>query len=92
MGGKTWSRKEEILYWEELIPNSPKRLGRDLKTKKEKTWVWIARGMTDGMGADARRKYTPLCVCKSCFLVCCRRQPTARQGQRLRADHASFTS
>jgi hypothetical protein len=65
MGGKTWSRQEELLYWEELIPNSPKRLGKDLKSKKEKPWGWVARGMTEGMGADARRKYTPLCVCKS---------------------------
>ncbi|KAH6637033.1 hypothetical protein F5144DRAFT_204432 [Chaetomium tenue] len=67
MGGKTWSREEELLYWEKLIPNSPKRLGRDIKGREEKSWGWIAQGMTKGMGVNARRKYTPLCVFEHYF-------------------------
>ncbi|KAK3299392.1 uncharacterized protein B0H64DRAFT_99265 [Chaetomium fimeti] len=67
MGGKTWSRKEELVYWLELIPHSPKRLGHDLAANEEKAWNWVAQRMTKSMGSSARRKYTPLCVFEHYF-------------------------
>lgn len=68
MGGKIWSKEEEDLYWNELIPHSPKRLGDDLDNE-EQPWTWVAKQMRERMGKDARRKYTHLCVCKCIFLV-----------------------
>ncbi|KAH6845560.1 hypothetical protein B0I37DRAFT_417089 [Chaetomium sp. MPI-CAGE-AT-0009] len=67
MGGKTWSRQEEFIYWLELIPHSPKRLGRNIVANEEKSWGWVAQRMTKKMGKGARRKYTPLCVFEHYF-------------------------
>lgn len=71
MGGKVWSKEEEDIFWLQLIPHSPKRLGADLDND-EQSWEWVARQMADIMGDGARRKYTHLCVCKYFYPV----QPT----------------
>ncbi|KAK4157572.1 hypothetical protein C8A00DRAFT_29415 [Chaetomidium leptoderma] len=73
MGGKTWSKEEEEVYWTQLIPHSPKRLGADL-ANKERSWDWVAVQMTRIMGdiakekrQDPRREYTHLCVFEHYF-------------------------
>jgi len=64
MGGRIWSKQEEVIFWKKLIPHSPKRLGKDLENE-EKSWEWVAQEMTERMGKNARREYTALGVCKS---------------------------
>jgi hypothetical protein len=64
MGGKVWSKEEETVFWEQLIPHSPKRLGDDIENNEEKSWEWIAEEMKEAMGDDARRNYTYLSVCE----------------------------
>ena len=65
MGGKTWSKDEELVFWKELIPHSPKRLGEDRVRNEEKPWEWVAEEMERRLGNKARRDYTHLGVCES---------------------------
>lgn len=64
MGGKVWSAEEEEVFWKQLIPHSPKRLGKDLEENEEKSWHWVAEQMDRIMGDRGRRTYTHLCVCE----------------------------
>lgn len=64
MGGKLWSKDEEEVFWLQLIPHSPKRIGDDRVKNKEHSWYWFADQMTQIMAHNARREYTPLCVCE----------------------------
>ncbi|KAK4127424.1 hypothetical protein N657DRAFT_678032 [Parathielavia appendiculata] len=66
MGGKVWSKKEEEHFWLELVPHSPKRLGKDRKNE-EKSWDWVGSKMKEYMGDEARRDYTQLCVFEHYF-------------------------
>lgn len=84
MGGKTWSREEELIYWKELIPHSPKRLGKDIGLNKEREWTWVAKQMKLRAGEDARRGYTHLCVCRfALFTLYATRQRQAVTNSRL---------
>ncbi len=68
MGGKVWSKDEETVFWKELIPHSPKRLGEDRVRNKERSWYWVANQMTIIMGTKARREYTHLGVCEYLYI------------------------
>ncbi|KAK0728154.1 hypothetical protein B0T26DRAFT_672735 [Lasiosphaeria miniovina] len=66
MGGKVWSKEEEKIFWRDIIPFSPKRLGID-RANPEKTWTALAVDMTEIMneiqadsGEEPRRNYTYL--------------------------------
>ena len=61
MGGKTWSREEEVYFWTHVIPNSPARVNTILRPEKE--WDVLADEMTGAMGSKARRVYTKLGLC-----------------------------
>lgn len=68
MGGKTWSKKEERFFWEQIIPQSPKAVKRPLRIAD---WEECAQIMQRAMGEDARRAYTKLMLCWcSCFHTC----------------------
>ncbi|EGS17176.1 uncharacterized protein CTHT_0064910 [Thermochaetoides thermophila DSM 1495] len=56
MGGRIWSKQEEVIFWKKLIPHSPKRLGKDLENE-EKSWEWVAQEMTERMGKNARLEH-----------------------------------
>ncbi len=64
MGGKTWSREEEEVFWLQMVPLSPKRLGDDIEKNEERHWEWIAQEMKRIMGPNARRNYTGLSTCE----------------------------
>ncbi|KAK4147253.1 uncharacterized protein C8A04DRAFT_25058 [Dichotomopilus funicola] len=67
MGGRIWSRAEERIFWLQLVPHSPRRLGADLQNE-EQSWEWVAKQMTAKMGDNARRKYTGLGAFEHFFL------------------------
>ncbi|KAK4242256.1 hypothetical protein C8A03DRAFT_29517 [Achaetomium macrosporum] len=67
MGGKIWSKEEENIFWTELMPHSPKRLGADYRNNKEKGWDWVASEMAKRMSVR-RRQYTGLSVYEHYFL------------------------
>ncbi|KAL2266468.1 hypothetical protein VTJ83DRAFT_5820 [Remersonia thermophila] len=70
MGGKTWSRHEEVVFWRQLIPHTAKRLGDD-RNNEERDWNWVAEQMQAIMGDTARRQYTHLCVSEHYFQNTC---------------------
>ncbi|RCI17127.1 hypothetical protein L249_2109 [Ophiocordyceps polyrhachis-furcata BCC 54312] len=60
MGGKTWSRDEELLFWRIIVPVSPKAA---VDTGLRHTWAECATKMKlhfEGLGKRPRRKYTKL--------------------------------
>ncbi|KAL2136942.1 hypothetical protein VTI74DRAFT_103 [Chaetomium olivicolor] len=57
MGGRVWTRDEELVFWEQLIPHTSKRLEED-RGNPEKSWAWVAEQMGEIMGEKARRHYT----------------------------------
>ncbi|KAL2263477.1 hypothetical protein VTK26DRAFT_6593 [Humicola hyalothermophila] len=71
MGGKVWSKAEEDIFWGELIPHSPKRLGEDIQRNKEQSWSWFAEQMVERMAPNQRRNYTSLCVFEHYFQNAC---------------------
>lgn len=68
MGGKTWSREEEQLFWQVIVPRSPKGVN---PAGRISDWEECAKIMQRTMGQRARRNYTKLMLCKCC-------QPTER--------------
>ncbi|KAK3373819.1 hypothetical protein B0T24DRAFT_276496 [Lasiosphaeria ovina] len=73
MGGKVWSKEEEKVFWRDIIPFSPKRLGID-RANPEKTWTALAVDMTEIMneiqadsGEEPRRNYTYLSLFEHFF-------------------------
>ncbi|KAK3378496.1 hypothetical protein B0H63DRAFT_249026 [Podospora didyma] len=66
MGGKVWSRDEEVVFWKQIVTQSPKRAGLD-RLNAEKSWSSLATMMTRIMNAnkknpkeELRRNYTAL--------------------------------
>ncbi|KAJ4306464.1 hypothetical protein N0V88_001267 [Collariella sp. IMI 366227] len=57
MGGRIWSRDEELVFWTKLIPHSAKRLQKD-QGNPEQTWRWVRLQMAAILGEKARREYT----------------------------------
>ena len=63
MGGKVWTEKEEKMFWLQIVPQSPKRIGAD-KANPEKSWKDLAKEMQPRLGDDSKRKYTALMLCR----------------------------
>ncbi|KAJ9148323.1 hypothetical protein NKR23_g5169 [Pleurostoma richardsiae] len=66
MGGKVWSRDEERVFWLEVIPRSPKRIGVD-KARPKEEWDDLAVWMRLRMGEKALREYTGLMLFEHYF-------------------------
>ncbi|KAK4137528.1 hypothetical protein BT67DRAFT_371107 [Trichocladium antarcticum] len=81
MGGKLWSKDEEEVFWLQLIPHSPKRIGDDRVKNKEHSWYWFADQMIQIMGHNARREYTPLCVFEHYFQNACLGRFSSKVGR-----------
>ena len=60
MGGKTWSREEELYFWRVIVPLSPKAA---VPTGKPLDWEQLSMDMQRHFGANARRRYTNLMLC-----------------------------
>ncbi|RDA92375.1 hypothetical protein CP533_4427 [Ophiocordyceps camponoti-saundersi (nom. inval.)] len=60
MGGKTWSRDEEVYFWRSVVPVSPKAV---IETGLRYTWAECATRMKhyfERLGQRPRRQYTKL--------------------------------
>jgi hypothetical protein len=68
MGGKVWSKEEEKVFWRIIIPQSVKRAGIDVGIHDPKRWDHLVPDMNLHAGAEARRNYTGLMLCKT-FLI-----------------------
>lgn len=93
MGGQLWTETEEDYFWEEIVPNSDKKLGytRDQRSQV-KTWEQLAADMRAAMatkfrklGKEVPRKYTALTLGKPIipssilpFSFCCLPCPCSR--------------
>ncbi|KAM4056317.1 hypothetical protein HRG_003234 [Hirsutella rhossiliensis] len=64
MGGKTWSREEELYFWRTIVPMSPKAAAR---TGKVVDWEQSALIMQRHFGKKARRNYTKLMLFEHYF-------------------------
>ncbi|KAJ4419671.1 hypothetical protein N0V85_000917 [Neurospora sp. IMI 360204] len=67
MGGKQWARQEELVFWKEVVPRSPKRVGAD-RQRREMSWKDCAAWMQHRMAKEfkePRRAYTELCLYKA---------------------------
>lgn len=60
MGGKTWSREEELYFWRTIVPTSPKAA---VTLRKAVDWEQSAVIMQRHFGRKARRNYTKLMLC-----------------------------
>lgn len=60
MGGKTWSREEELYFWRTIVPISPKAASL---IGKAVDWEQSALMMHKNFGKKARRNYTKLMLC-----------------------------
>ncbi len=67
MVNRVWSSQEEKVYWEVIIPKSPKRIGVH-RTEDGHDWDVCAEMMQKLMKDDARRNYTSLSLCTYCQL------------------------
>ena len=63
MVNRVWSSEEEKIYWEEVIPKSPKRIGV-YRSQQGYDWDLCAEMMQKSCGPNARRKYTGLSLCE----------------------------
>ncbi|KAK3403106.1 hypothetical protein B0T20DRAFT_17236 [Sordaria brevicollis] len=67
MGGKQWSKQEELVFWKEVVPRSPKRVGVH-RQNREHSWKECATWMQRRMGPkESRRTYTELCLFEHYF-------------------------
>lgn len=66
MGGKTWSRDEEVFFWRVIVPRSPKAV---IQTPDVLDWAKCAQLMQKHFGNEARREYTKLMLCASCGMA-----------------------
>ncbi|UNI18735.1 hypothetical protein JDV02_004991 [Purpureocillium takamizusanense] len=64
MGGKTWSREEELYFWRTVVPLSPKAAA-DPPAPVE--WSQLAADMQQHFGLNARRRYTSLMLYEHYF-------------------------
>ncbi|POR36736.1 Uncharacterized protein TPAR_03036 [Tolypocladium paradoxum] len=64
MGGKTWSREEELYFWRVIVPLSPKAA---VPTGKPLDWEQLAANMQAHFGKNARRRYTNLMLYEHYF-------------------------
>ncbi|KAM0409121.1 hypothetical protein ACHAPD_011286 [Fusarium lateritium] len=64
MGGKTWSKDEERLLWEVIIPQSPAAAYSDDNDNDCLSWDQLADEMNKLSGANARREYTGTSLCE----------------------------
>ncbi|PHH83855.1 hypothetical protein CDD83_2922 [Cordyceps sp. RAO-2017] len=64
MGGKTWSREEELFFWRTIVPISPKAAVRVGTTAD---WQQCASMMKRHFGVRARRNYTKLMLFEHYF-------------------------
>ena len=60
MGGKTWSRAEELYFWRTVVPISPKAA---TEVAEPVEWTQLAADMQRHFGPSARRNYTSLMLC-----------------------------
>ncbi len=60
MGGKTWSREEELYFWRTVVPLSPKAAANPPAPAE---WSQLAANMQEHFGQNARRRYTSLMLC-----------------------------
>ncbi|KAK1778227.1 hypothetical protein QBC45DRAFT_168757 [Copromyces sp. CBS 386.78] len=69
MGGKQWTKQEELVFWKEVVPRSPKRVGKD-RQRHEMHWrdcaTWMQRRMAREF-REPRRTYTELCLFEHYF-------------------------
>lgn len=69
MGGKLWSEEEERIFWEIIVPRSPRRLPPE-QPADALNWSQCAdlmREEMDAAGLAPRRDYTGLGLCKLYF-------------------------
>ncbi|PNY26460.1 Uncharacterized protein TCAP_03585 [Tolypocladium capitatum] len=64
MGGKTWSREEELYFWRVIVPLSPKAAA---PTGKPLDWEQLAANMQTHFVKNARRRYTNLMLYEHYF-------------------------
>ncbi|KAK5993590.1 hypothetical protein PT974_07024 [Cladobotryum mycophilum] len=64
MGGKTWSREEEHMFWRVVVPQSPKAVN---PSDRLINWETCAQTMQEKMGKGARRRYTKLMLFEHYF-------------------------
>ncbi|KND93615.1 hypothetical protein TOPH_01550 [Tolypocladium ophioglossoides CBS 100239] len=64
MGGKTWSREEELYFWRVIVPLSPKAAAA---AGKPLDWEQLAANMQTHFGRKARRRYTNLMLYEHYF-------------------------
>lgn len=64
MGGKTWSREEELFFWRSIVPISPKAA---VQVGKPVDWDQCASMMQKHFGEAARRRYTKLMLFEHYF-------------------------
>ncbi|EQL00101.1 hypothetical protein OCS_04179 [Ophiocordyceps sinensis CO18] len=64
MGGKTWSREEELYFWRTIVPISPKAASL---IGKAVDWEQSALMMHKNFGKKARRNYTKLMLFEHYF-------------------------
>ena len=62
MGGKTWSKEEERLFWEVIVPRSPVAAYPD--PKNSLNWAQLAEWMNELAGDKRRREYTHTMLCR----------------------------
>jgi hypothetical protein len=67
MGGKTWSRDEEQLLWEVIVPRS-KDAAYPIKDFLD--WTQLAKLMNEVAGDVARRVYTKNMICELLTFSC----------------------
>lgn len=65
MGGKTWNKAEELIFWRTIIPQSPQAANM---SDRLKSWNQCAAIMQEMMGRPKRRIYTKTMLC-TCYLV-----------------------
>ncbi|PHH60914.1 hypothetical protein CDD81_1025 [Ophiocordyceps australis] len=85
MGGKTWSREEEVFFWHTIVPQSPKA-ARQISDPLD--WEQCATKMHQHFGRQARRNFTKLMLFEHYFQNVCtgHKSPRARD---LVAEHMS---
>ncbi|GJN75470.1 hypothetical protein PLICBS_009569 [Purpureocillium lilacinum] len=64
MGGKTWSREEELYFWRTVVPLSPKAAANPPAPAE---WSQLAANMQEHFGQNARRRYTSLMLYEHYF-------------------------
>lgn len=69
MGGKTWSKEEERMFWGVIVPQSRAAAYPNPKPDDDVKWVQLAQLMQELAGDKARRIYTDTMLCKSLILL-----------------------